>query len=142
MTSSGIFVTDRSSHQRCSIKELFLEIWQYSQKKKLLCSSVFLMKLLALFSRIRIEYGEILRISPYSVQMRENEACNFIKKTLKQRCFSVNTGKFFKTPVLKNTWLLLYWYTFVTAMSFLFSGNMCLFVLSWRHLNYVIKQVI
>ena len=24
------------------------------------------------FSRIRIEYGEILRISPYSVQMREN----------------------------------------------------------------------
>ena len=26
----------------------------------------------SLFSRIRIEYGEILRISPYSVQMREN----------------------------------------------------------------------
>ena len=96
----------------------------------------------SVFSRIRTEYGEILRISPYSVQMRENEACNFIKKTLKQRCFSVNTGKFFKTPVLKNTWLLLYWYTFVTAMSFLFSGNMCLFVLSWRHFNYVIKQVI
>ena len=24
------------------------------------------------FSRIRTEYGEILRISPYSVQMREN----------------------------------------------------------------------
>ena len=102
MTSSGIFVTDRSSHQRCSIKELFLEIWQYSQKKKHLCSSVFLMKLLALFSRIRIEYGEILRISPYSVQMRENEACNFIKKTLKQRCFSVSTGKFFKNLFLRT----------------------------------------
>ena len=26
----------------------------------------------SLFSCIRIEYGEILRISPYSVQMREN----------------------------------------------------------------------
>ena len=87
-------------------------------------------------------HSQILHISPYSVQMRENEACNFIKKTLKRRCFSVNTGKFFKTPVFKNTWLLLYGYTFVTTMSFVFSGNMCLFVLSWRHFNYVIKQVI
>ena len=26
----------------------------------------------SVFSRIRTEYGEILRISPYSVQMREN----------------------------------------------------------------------
>ena len=27
---------------------------------------------LSIFSRIRTKYGEILRISPYSVQMREN----------------------------------------------------------------------
>ena len=27
----------------------------------------------ALFSRIRTEYGEILRIYPYSVRMRENK---------------------------------------------------------------------
>ena len=26
----------------------------------------------SVFSRIRIEYGEVLRISPYSVQMRED----------------------------------------------------------------------
>ena len=26
----------------------------------------------SVFSRIRAEYGEIIRISPYSVQMREN----------------------------------------------------------------------
>ena len=39
----------------------------------------------SVFSRIRTEYGEILRISPYSVRMRENtdqnnsEYCHFLR---------------------------------------------------------------
>ena len=31
----------------------------------------------SVFSRIRTEYGEILRISPYSVRMRENADQNY-----------------------------------------------------------------
>ena len=34
---------------------------------------------LSVFSRIRTEYGEILRISPYSVRMRENVEQNNAK---------------------------------------------------------------
>ena len=68
MTSSGIFVTDRSSHQRYSIKELFLKIWQYSQKNHL-CSIVFLIKLLAVFSRIP-RYFVSLRIQSKCGKMR------------------------------------------------------------------------
>ena len=33
---------------------------------------VILVRIFPAFSRIRTEYGEILRISPYSVRMREN----------------------------------------------------------------------
>ena len=41
---------------------------QYSLRKKCPYSELFW----SVFSRIRTEFGEILRISPYSVQMREN----------------------------------------------------------------------
>ena len=41
-------------------------------REKCLHSELFL----STFSRIRTEYGEILRISPYSVRMRENEDQN------------------------------------------------------------------
>ena len=41
---------------------------QYSLRKKCPYSELFWF----VFSRIRTEFGEILRISPYSVQMREN----------------------------------------------------------------------
>ena len=34
---------------------------------------VVLVRIFPAFSRIRTEYGEILRISPYSVRMRENK---------------------------------------------------------------------
>ena len=30
------------------------------------------------------------------------QACNFIKKRLKHRCFPANTTKFLRTPILKN----------------------------------------
>ena len=40
----------------------------YSLSKKCPYSEL----LWSVFSRIRTEYGDILRISPYSVQMREN----------------------------------------------------------------------
>ena len=32
------------------------------------------------------------------------QACNFIKKRLQHRHFSVNIVKFLRTPILKNTW--------------------------------------
>ena len=31
------------------------------------------------------------------------QACNFIKKRLEHRCFSVNIVKCLRTPILKNT---------------------------------------
>ena len=42
--------------------------WHESLRKKCLYSELFR----SAFSRIRTEYGEILRISPYLVQMQEN----------------------------------------------------------------------
>ena len=38
------------------------------------------------------------------------QACNFIKKRLQQRCFTVNIAKFSRTPILKKTceWLLIF----------------------------------
>ena len=38
----------------------------------------------------------ILKISQIS------QACNFIKKRLRHRCFSVKFAKFLRTPILKN----------------------------------------
>ena len=31
------------------------------------------------------------------------QACNFIKKRLQHRCFPVNSAKFLRTPILKNS---------------------------------------
>ena len=47
-----------------SIKQLSLKYYRYNVRREKFVWSVF--------SRIRTEYGEILRISPYSVRMREN----------------------------------------------------------------------
>ena len=45
-----------------------LQIWIIPLRKKCPYSELFW----SAFSRIRTEYGEIRRISPYSVRMREN----------------------------------------------------------------------
>ena len=36
-------------------------------------------------------------------KVADHEACNFIKKRFQQMCFLVNTAKFLKTAILKNT---------------------------------------
>ena len=59
----------RSSHRRCSIKKVILEIPQNSQEQNCARAS-FLIKLQA-------------------------SACNFIKKSQWHRCFPVNFAKFF-----------------------------------------------
>ena len=47
--------------------------------------------------------GKHLRRSPFFIKFHEDlEACNFIKKKLRHRCFPVNIAKFFRTPILKN----------------------------------------
>ena len=48
--------------------QLILHYLSLSLRKKCPYAELFW----SLFSRIRTEYGEIQRISPYSVQMREN----------------------------------------------------------------------
>ena len=50
-----------------------------------------------------------LKISQYSQENTCLKACNFIKKRLQHRHFSVNIAKFLRTPILKNIckWLLL-----------------------------------
>ena len=68
---------------RCSVKKVFLEISQHSQKNT--CARVlFLIKL-------------------------QTEACNFIKKRLWPRCFPVKFLKFLRTTFLTEHfwWLLL-----------------------------------
>ena len=65
----------RSSHWRCSVKKMFLEILQNSQEN--ICARVsFLIKL---------------------------QACNFIKKQALVQVFPVNFAKFLRTPFLQNT---------------------------------------
>ena len=73
----------RSSHRKCSIKNLLVQISQYSQKTPVMDS---------LFN-----------------QVAALQVCNFIKKRFQQRCFSMKIAKFLKTPVLKKIceWLLL-----------------------------------
>ena len=52
-----------------SIKQLSLKYYRYNVRREKCPYSEFVW---SVFSRIRTEYGEILRISPYSVRMREN----------------------------------------------------------------------
>ena len=75
-------ILDRSSHQRCSVREYILRNFA-KFAGKYLCQGLF---------------------------MPGPKACNFIKKRLWHRCFPVNFVKFLKTPFLQNTsgWLLLF----------------------------------
>ena len=57
-------------------EKLFLNILQYSQESTC-CSSLF---------------KKVADLKP----------CNFIKKKLQHRCFSVNIAEFLRTPILKN----------------------------------------
>ena len=71
------FMTYRSSHQRCSVKKVFLEISQNSQENT--CARVsFLIKL-------------------------QDWSARLLKKRLWQRCFPVNFAKFLRKPCLQNT---------------------------------------
>ena len=67
----------RSSHRRCSVKELILKISQISQKNT--CVEVFIL---------------------WSC---ESKTYKFIKKRLQHRCFPVNFAKFLRTHILKKT---------------------------------------
>ena len=62
-------------------KKLFVKISQYSQENT--CAKSLLNKVAG------------------------HKVCNFIKKRLQHRFFSINIGKFLKTPVLKNIWVRL-----------------------------------
>ena len=75
--TSKINLKYRSSHERCSIKNMFLKISQKFTGKHL-CQSLFLIKLQA-------------------------SSCNFIKKRLWQRCFLVNFVKFLRMAFLQNS---------------------------------------
>ena len=77
------FFLVRSSHRRCSIKKVFLEFSLYSQENT--CVESCFNKVAGL------------------------KACDFIKKRLQHRCFSVNIARFIRKPILKNIseWLLL-----------------------------------
>ena len=69
-------VQRRNSHQRCSVKKVFLKISQYSQENTVLEF---------LFNKVAGLQG-----------------CNFIEKKFHHRCFQVRFAKFLKTPILKN----------------------------------------
>ena len=64
------FLMVRSSHQRRSIKKVFLKISQNSQENSCV--------------------GD-----PFLIQL---QACNFIKKRLRHRCFPVYLAKFLRVP--------------------------------------------
>ena len=71
----NIIKNDRSSHRRCSLKEVFLEILKNSQENAV-PESLFLIKLQA--------------------------PPRFLKKRLWRRFLSVNFAKFLRTPFLQN----------------------------------------
>ena len=52
--------------------KVYMLAWIYALRKKCPCSELFW----PAFFRIRTECGEILRMSPYSVRMRENADYN------------------------------------------------------------------
>ena len=105
LTFSGIpqvFVHNSSCSRRCSLSEKcpYLDLFWSA------------------FSRIRTEYGKILRISPYSVRMRENteqkllRICTLFTQWLYSRMFyritcnstGKNSNKSFFQWTLKNFW--------------------------------------
>ena len=75
----------RSSHQRCSLKKVFLKNFSKFLGKHL-CWSLFFNK------------------------VSGQRPATLLKKRLQQRCFPVNFMKFLKTPFWQNTswWLLLF----------------------------------
>ena len=74
---------NRSSHRRCSIEKVFLEILQNSRKN----------------TSVRASFFNKLQVEPSSL----------LKKRLWHRCFPVNLAKFLRTPLLTEhlRWLLL-----------------------------------
>ena len=87
-----MMVITRSSHQRCSVKKVFLEISQNLQEN--ICARVsFLIKLQA-------------------------EARNLIQKVTLTPMFSVNLVKFLGTPFLLDTFKRLHREDFFLALSF------------------------
>ena len=86
----NLLITCKSSHQRCSVKKVFLEILQNSQDST--CARVsFLIKLQA-------------------------APATLLKKRLQHRCFPGNFAKFLITPVFAENlwWLFLQWLLSVT----------------------------
>ena len=75
MNHSDLLILFRSSHQRCSVKRTVL-------------------KNFAIFT------GKHLRRNCFLLKLK---TCNFIRKRLRHRCFSVNIVKFLRTTTLKNT---------------------------------------
>ena len=69
--------THRSSRQRCSFRKAVLKHFAIFTGKHLLLESLF---------------KKVADLKP----------CNFIKKKLQHRCFSVNIAEFLRTPILKN----------------------------------------
>ena len=67
-----------------------MEITLTAQKESVF--GVVLVRIFTAFSRIRTEYGEILRISPYSVRMRENADRNNSEYKLFLCCVSLNNA--------------------------------------------------
>ena len=78
--------TNRSSHQRCSLKTVFLEIWQNSEENKHLYQSLL--------------FDKVAGLSPATL----------LKKRLWHKCFLVNFANFLRRPFFREHfwWLLLY----------------------------------
>ena len=50
---------------------------------------------------VRPVFPDYLSVS-YNYDFTDVKVCNFIKKILQHRCFSVNIANFLRTPILKN----------------------------------------
>ena len=63
---------------------------------------VILVRIFPAFSRIRTEYGEVVRICPYSVRKRENAGKMRIRKTLNTDTFYAVIAIHILTNISKN----------------------------------------
>ena len=77
-------VSSKTAIRRCSLKELFLNILQYSKEEDATPM------LESLFNKIA-----------------GLKACNFTKKRLQHRSFLVNIAKFSRTAFIEHLWWLL-----------------------------------
>ena len=96
------------SYRRCSLKKVYLKIWQNSQENT--CARVsFLIKLQEPAILLKKDSGTPLdtgrKLNVHKMSWTSSERLMYVQFTpcvLGDKCFPVSFAKFLRTPILKN----------------------------------------